>query len=219
MIFLSISFFAFRCEEDKSPEFVFMIFELPFNVTPGNDYINVGDTLWITSEIPDTIHEYYSGDYYKIVNFDFSFSLGIRKLVSGGFNFGDQPGATAQFNFIQEIGSIPFFGETFSDFKLVYINEKYVSKIGIIPQSTGVYCLNFLGPSQLELKSVTDLGRTLDGRQRIPAYETLFFIINGGNNNLSLLRENCILSSDSNPNNYRAFYYEQKGTFTFRVVE
>ena len=169
MIFLSISFFAFRCEEDKSPEFVFMIFELPFNVTAGN--------------------------------------------------FGDQPGATAQFNFIQEIGSIPFFGETFSDFKLVYINEKYVSKIGIIPQSTGVYCLNFLGPSQLELKSVTDLGRTLDGRQRIPAYETLFFIINGGNNNLSLLRENCILSSDSNPNNYRAFYYEQKGTFTFRVVE
>jgi len=217
LLLLTIS--AFRCDPEQDPEFVFMIFTLPISVSPATSEISIGDTLWITSDFPDTIREYNSGEYYKLENFNFNFSLGLFQLVDNQKSISEQPGATSSFNFSQEVGSITFFGETFSDYNFVYSQEKYLSRIGIIPQSIGVFCVNFLGPSQLDLESVIDLGKTQDGRQRIPAYRNMYFTINEGlNNNFDLFQENCraISLELPIPDN---IYYEQKSTFTFRVVE
>ncbi len=208
---------AFKCDDERPPQFEFMIFELPFTIIPGNEVIQMGDTLWITSSMADSIKEYHSDNFYKIENFNFNFSLGLFQLTGNQKSLGEQPGATTSFHFVQEIGTITYFGETFSDFNLVYAQEKYLSRIGIIPQSLGVFSVNFLGPSELELNSVIDLGVTEDGRQRIPVYEALFFIINEGNTNFDLFTENC-LDTSTNPDNYREYYYIRKGTFTFRVV-
>lgn len=220
---LSLSFLlvlmltSFQCEDEKV-EFVFMILELPFTVTPENDSISVGDTLWITSDFPDTIREYNSGEYFKLEDFSFNFSLALRKLTSNQLSISQQPGATSSFNFHQEVGFISYFGETFSDFNLLYSQGRYKSRIGIIPQNTGVYCVNFLGPSQLDLKEVIDLGTTGDGQRRVPHYDTMYFMINDGLlTNFDLFKENCRAISLENPIPGN-IYYEQKGAFTFRVV-
>lgn len=210
---------AFKCDDEKPPLFEFMIFELPFGVTPEDDSIKVGDTLWIFSNFPDTIREYNSGNYFKLVNFNFNFSLALFKLTNDQKSISEQPGATSSFNFIQKIGFISFFGETFNTYNMVYSQEKYISRIGIIPQTSGVFCINFLGPAKLELKSVIDLGKTKDGRQRIPSYRNIYFTINEGlNNNFDLFKQNCRAVSIEFPIPDN-IYNEQKGTFTFRVVE
>jgi len=46
-----------------------------------------------------------------------------------------------------------------------------------------------------------------------------FFLINDGQTNFDLFTQNCRAGSLENPEDFKNAFAEQKGTFTFRVVE
>jgi hypothetical protein len=71
---------------------------------------------------------------------------------------------------------------------------------------------------QIDLKPIIDLGITPNGRKKIPVYEAFYFVVNEGVTNFELFKEHCKAESIENPAPINV-YYEQKGSFTFRVVE
>ncbi len=98
-------------------------------------------------------------------------------------------------------------------FSFNYSQNQYRYKIGLIPNSTGIFSLNFLWPidlhgipeEQIDLTTVIDLGVTPAGRKRIPVYEAFYFFINDGNNNFDLFKENCKAASVEHPTNINVF--------------
>jgi hypothetical protein len=86
-----------------------------------------------------------------------------------------------------------------------------------VTTAVGVYSINILNPEEFDLSSIT-LGLTADGRKRIPVYRHIYYPINNGNTNFELFRKHCKAVSLDFPTEQN-IYYEQKGIFTFRVVE
>jgi hypothetical protein len=109
--------------------------------------------------------------------------------------------------------------------ELVQYAVTYHYQIGLIGTSTGIYTVNFLWPidlhglpeEQVDLRSVIDLGEE-NGRPRVPVYEAFYFVVNNGENNFEMFKEHCKAASIDDPSTINLFY-EQKGTFTFRVSQ
>jgi hypothetical protein len=225
LLFFTI-FCAFRCEEEKQPEFVFMSFVIPISIRPVTEEVALSDTLWIQGSFADTLLEYYSGEYYKLAGFDFKSKLCLRELTTDLKYISDQPGAFDKFNISNLIGSVAQVSSICGAFNLIYSQGKYHYRIGLKPTTPGVYCINFLWPidlhgmpeEQIDLRSVIELDNSADGRQRIPVYEAFYFEVNNGDTNFDLFKQNCRSAAVENPVPIN-IYYEQKGSFTFRVVE
>ncbi len=221
VLFLAITFTSMRCEENKVQIFERIRFELPFTIIPFDSIVRIGDTLWITAHIPDSIRDWNTGNRYRLIDFDFDLSLVVRKLIDKYKPVGDQPGATSVFDFIIEDGTLYLF-ETFNDFKMAYRDDYYSFRVGIIPKATGVYCFNFLSPpanTTFNLRKVIKLENTPDGRERVPVYDGTYIIVNEGTHtNFDLFKKHCRAISLELPSPSN-IYYEQKGSFTFRVVE
>jgi hypothetical protein len=218
LLLFSVIATSFRCDDERPPQFEELIFVLPLTIRPTDSILRKNDTLWISAEIPDTIFEYNTGKYLKLPNFNFYTRIGFFKLIDNQIILSDQPGATESFNYLNLVGSITNMRDTFADFNFYYTNNQYICRIGIIPKFTGVYCINFLRPEMLEVSKVINLGQTSDGRKRIPVYRTIYYVINDGKTNFELYKNNCVASSEILVTT-DMIYYEQKGTFTFRVVE
>jgi hypothetical protein len=227
LLLLSLTISAFRCDQEKDPEFVFMIFVLPISIELSSEEIILGDTLWISGGFPDTLQEYYSKKYYKLSDFNFKSKICLDKLINSDLYLSQQPGATSDFNIINELGSFSGLGSSCGTFDFQYQFEMYHYKIGLVTKSTGVFSAFFLWPidlhglpeEQVDLRPVIDLGKTSDGRNRIPVYEAFFFLINDGQTNFELFVQNCRAGSLENPEDFKNVFAEQKGTFTFRVIE
>jgi len=43
LLLLSFAILAFRCDEERNNDFVFMIFSIPFTITPERSELNLGD--------------------------------------------------------------------------------------------------------------------------------------------------------------------------------
>ena len=208
--------FLESCKKE-TPDFVELRFVLPYSIEPNKAAYKIGDTLWLSANFPDTVLEYLSRDYIKVKEYHFPTSLGFLKLISNQFNLGKQPGAAASFNVVNKLGKTTTQFETFNPFEVVYIDGHYKCLIGIIPKQAGVFCLNFLSPKAEGINfNFIDLGYNADGVKRQGYYSQFYYIINGGNVNVDVLRANCLLSSDSDTTS-SLLYYEQKGTFTFEV--
>jgi hypothetical protein len=216
LLVLFLASTAFNCEGEKEPEFIMMDFVLPFTITPTDASFSLGDTLWVEAAFSEKLEEYNSKIYYDIKDFDFQSKIGIRELTNPNLDLSDQPSAVDFFSFIPITGTMPFIGETFSPFKFEYRENQYFFKLGLAPKQKGVFCVNFLPPSELDLQPGLNLGKTNDGRKRIPAFQHLYFIINEGNTNFDLFKKHCKASSITTPLEINIFY-EQKGTFTFEV--
>lgn len=182
--------------------------------------------LMLFIDFPDTILDLNSMKYYKIINMDFKELLGLRKLSSNELTISEQPGALESFSFFKNSATLFNIGGTFADLKFSYSNERYSFKLGIIPKATGIFCVNFLWPIQLNdgfdeglnLKNYIDLGLTIDGRRRVPIHKATYVVINNGETNFDLFEANCRAISLEVPIEGN-IYYEQKGTFTFEVVK
>ncbi len=217
---------AFQCEPEKSPEFVNMSFIIPIKIHPDVEEIHVKDTLWIDGVFPDSLLEFYTNKYYHFPDFDFKSRICIQKLQNPAEYLSIQPGALDKFNIVSKVGDFNSGTSMCSYLLFSYSQNQYLYKIGLIPSSTGIFSLNFLWPidlhgipeEQIDLTTVIDLGVTPDGRKRIPLYEAFYFLINDGDNNFDLFKENCKAASTETPTNINVFY-EQKGGFAFRVVE
>ena len=218
VVMCSLAFCSQNCgEKEKFPDAVDFTFVIPLAIVPIQETFKIGDTLWLSANFPDTVWEFHSGKYFKAVNYSFPTRIGFFKLISKEKYFSEQPGASASFKIVNKIGSADNFSSTFGDFKLQYNANRYKCSIGIIPQQPGVFCVNFLSPEDADL-SFIDLGLTQDGRKRIANHKEFFYVINEGATNFNLFKENSIAVSLSVPIVYN-IYYEQKGTFTFKVVQ
>jgi len=209
---------AARCEEEPYAS-QFLTFILPANILPSDSIAFIGDTLWITADVSDSLLEFNTNKKYLLPNFDFGqTSIVIRKLVNAQLGLSDQVSAASKFDLIEDIGEITFPGETFIDFKYAYdfISKKYLLRIGIIPKEQGIFCFNFLRPDRLDYRGFVDLGKNSNGASIIPIYEDLVVPVNDGENNFELFKKNCLDQSEGPPENYRSNY--RFVTFTFKVL-
>lgn len=213
------------CKKEPAPEFLDFIFEVPLQITPVQDTVNIGDTLWLEADFPDTVKEHNSGKYYQLLPTDFNFRtrIGFFRLVSVKGDISDQPGFTQGFDIVNQVGSVERLQETFGDFKLRHSQNRYQARIGIIARQPGVGCINFLttavrngSAGKDENLSFLDLGKTPQGGSRKAVLREIYHVINQGDTNFDLFRQHCRAISLEKPIEPNV-YYEQKATFTFVV--
>jgi len=216
ILFLGLS--ASRCEDEKIPVYQDIIFLLNFEIKPSDSLIKKNDTLWITCQFSDDILDYNSNSSFKIPDFEFQTRIGFFKLIGKDRIFSSQPGAVESFQFISLIGSITNMRSTFADFNSTYASGFYTCRIGVIPKFKGVYSINFLSPDKLDISKNIFFPNTNDKRITIAKYRTIYYVINDGKTNFDLYKKHCIASSEILVTTDMIFY-EQKGTFTFRVTD
>jgi hypothetical protein len=153
---------AARCDDDKPFASQLLTFILPATILPSDSIVLVGDTLWITAAVSDSLIEFNTGRKYRLPNYDFGqTSVVIRRLTNNKLGIGDQVSAANFFDFIDEDNQITFPGETYVDIKFTYdiISKAYFLRIGIIPSEIGVFCIYFLSPKNLVYEGFIDLGK------------------------------------------------------------
>jgi hypothetical protein len=195
-----------------------MRFQVPLSTTPIKDTINLGDTIILEANFSDSVLDIISGKYFKLTNLDFKTRIAILKVGNTDLSLPEQPGATALFNFINEIGAVTDLSQSFGGLKCEYVNGYYKAKIRVIPIQKGVFTLFFFSQwnghnSQLDF---IDLGRTESGGRKIANMTNVYFLVNDSQTNYELLKQNSKLGSVVSPNteNIRA---ETQSTYTFAV--
>ena len=195
-----------------------MRFEVPLSITPIKDTIDLGDSLLLEANFPDSLLDIKSGKFFKLPNFDFKIRIAILKLGNINLSLAQQPGASSSFHFINETGAVDDLSETFGGLKFEYINGIYKAKVLVIPKQIGVFALTFfsrLSGHNNELDFI-DLGRTESGGRKIANLTNVYFLVNDSQTNYELLKQNSKLGSIVSPNteNIRD---EKNGTYTFAV--
>lgn len=203
--------------KDQTVEFKFQI---PLSITPVKDLINVGDTLTLKANFPDSVLEVNSGKRYKLPDFNFRTRIAFMQLSDTALFLSQQPGSSSSFRILNEIGGVVDVGETFGSLQFNYANNFYQLRTKIVAQKKGVYTINFfwndVGISTTGLDFIK-LGETESGGKKIATLVNIWYIINDGQTNFNLLKSTHIkLTSFTNPipDNISA---EQKGTYTFVV--
>ena len=214
LLLLLLSLSAIRCEKEEPPVWEDFIFVIPLRMTPPDSIVRKGDTLWLTASIPDTVLEYNSKRYYRLYESPFGTVFTLNKLVNREWFLGDQPGAVSLFRFENRTGFVHHLSQSFGSITYVYRHNRYELEIGIIPSARGVFAFSMMAPSQFDLSYLT-LEPAEDGRRRVPVYRGFFFVINEGQTNFSLYKAHC---KPGNQASRATFFFEQKGTFTFRVI-
>jgi hypothetical protein len=208
-------------EKEKFPEFVDMIFMIPLTITPVQQNFFVNDTIVIHATFPDSVLEFYTGKTYRLPNLDFKANISFLKLVSNTNYLSEQPGNAVDYQFIFNEGYISGNGKTGRDLLFGYQGNMYKLNIFLVPLKEGVNCIAFLSAYVIQHKRLDDiinLGFTTDGRKRIPLLTNIFFTVNEGENNFTLLKQKSKLAIN-NVESPANLYGERYGTFTFRVVE
>ncbi|HNO03116.1 MAG TPA: hypothetical protein PKM90_09725, partial [Chitinophagales bacterium] len=109
-------------------------FLYPVSITPNTDTINVGDTLWIEVNLPDSIYDNTNSRKFYLPSFNFQSYMSVRKLVDNTANWSFQLNSSNNFNTKNNIGSIYKTTSSSIDFQPVYQNNHYVFKGAIIPK-------------------------------------------------------------------------------------
>ncbi|TGE15263.1 hypothetical protein [Hymenobacter elongatus] len=81
-LFLCVLLLA-GCKREPAPEFVDLIFQIPFALTPERDTVAVGDTLWLTADFSDQLRDFYTGQRYPVppASFRLRTLLGLLRLT------------------------------------------------------------------------------------------------------------------------------------------
>lgn len=224
VLLFALTLTASRCNDEK--HFAWrgqdLIFVLPMDILPDNSEVTIGDTLWVTAVISDSVYEFNTKKRYKLPDFKFGQSIIVRKLIDKNSTLADQLGAVADFDVIDVMGAEPSLSTTFVGFKLFYddLTDTYNIKMGFRPKRSGVYCFKFLGPDVNDFfDKYVNLGKDNNGLVIRPIYRGVWYPINlDGNNNYDLFADHCRALYYEAPDSI-GYYLEYKGTFTFRVVE
>lgn len=196
-----------------------MIFEVPLNISPIKDTINLGDTLVLQANFPDTVKELNSGKYYRLQNFDFKTRIGFFTFHTNSINLSisQQPGAGASFVINNEIEGVKGTTETFGDLVLSYDGKSYKAKTKLIPKQRGVYAINFysryINDDDFPLDFI-NVGIDGNGNKRIALMRNVWYTVNEGQTNFDLYRKNTKTGDLNSPQNR---HYEMKSTYTFAV--
>jgi hypothetical protein len=207
---------AFRCEKESETSMVYFNFVVPLQVKPNGSQINLGDTLWLSANFPDTVLEFNSKNHYKLENFPFPTRIGLFRLTSVQKYLSEQPSAVEKFAIKNFVGSANNFNDTFGDFNLQYSSNTYRAKIALVPKTKGVFSIFFMGPAQGSVNLTFISLPPLNGVKRKPVQHEFFYSINSGETNHDLFVQNCA-SVLPNLSNDLTIYAEKMGTFTFEV--
>lgn len=205
------------CNRPKE-EYIEMKFEIPLTVTPIKDTINIGDTLTLETNFPDSVKEVKSGRYYKLQNFDFKTTISFLKLTSTSLFLAEQPGNTSDYAIVPLEGTIKNISESFADLAFKYSNGIYSAKVLLIPKAKGAFNI-FIFSKYAGKNSYLDslkLPVSSSGNKQIPFLTDVHYVINNGNTNYELLKQHSKLGSVVNPTpeNTRQ---EKLSAFTFVV--
>lgn len=184
--FFSAFFFCFQdcgsCDKSTTNCLVTYRIEVPIDITPLKDTIELGDTLWINSIIPNELEDLNSGDQISVFDYDFKLFSKINRMDTLG-----APDAEYDFNWISEIGSHnvlpsgPYFVSAYS-----YENEQSLKElsIGMECKKNGLYKIAFYYLTE----NLTDVQLTdSECLQNIDLYNVLD---EGEDNNYYLLANN-----------------------------
>ncbi|HNC65276.1 MAG TPA: hypothetical protein PKG70_12625 [Chitinophagales bacterium] len=194
-------------------------FLYPVSITPNSDTINVGDTLWIDVNLPDSIYDNTNNRKFYLPSFDFQSYMSVRKLVDKTIDYGDQQYAASKFNTFNQVGNISIGGAFAIDYLPVYQNNHYVFKGAIIPKDTGVYCLVFTNLSYeqrltdfLGLEQIKSLAPNANRFNIL--LDFIDFKINNGNTHYNIFTQHCKSNNDAPSNLY---WKEENYIYTFVV--
>lgn len=223
VLLLALTLTALRCNDEKHFAYQELIFVLPAKVLPDNNEVTIGDTLWVTVAISDSVYEFNTKKKYTLPDFRFRGAVvAVIKLIDKNLTLSEQLGGAADFDLIDEKGAVLSSSATFVGFKFFYDGPTGTNnlKIGFSPKRSGVYCFRFLGPDQPRyIDNYVNLGMDNNGAVIRPIYRDLYFPINmDGDNNYDLYADYCRALYYEAPDSV-GYYLEYKGTFTFRVVE
>jgi hypothetical protein len=151
--FLSLLLLATACEPKKKKCSRGYVFEHPVSVYPIKESYNIGDTLWFEMNFPNVFNvlvtNNYSGEKFneniQLKNFDFRRTfLSFIELADSSVRVIEQARDKWDESFdpiyitgniIQELPDGP-------EYKLIYQNNSYLLKIGIILKKSGVFLYN-----------------------------------------------------------------------------
>ena len=167
---------ASSCDKEEK-EFIEVLLRMPVTITPPQKSITLGDTLWLNFDFSDTLEDYLSGKYYKVVDYSFYTSLMFLKLIGPTIDRGDQPAAAGNFNFYPKIGQVYDIGSLSGKLKFDYSNSKYRAKVGLVAKQKGVFSLIMLYKGGGEkLNGIVD--PILDGKNRVYYMNKINYILN-----------------------------------------
>jgi len=151
--FLSLLLLATACEPKKKKCSRGYVLEHPVSVYPIKESYNIGDTLWFEMNFPNVFNvlvtNNYSGEKFneniQLKNFDFRRTfLSFIELADSSVRVIEQARDKWDESFdpiyitgniIQELPDGP-------EYKLIYQNNSYLLKIGIIVKKSGVFLYN-----------------------------------------------------------------------------
>jgi hypothetical protein len=215
LIVSSLNIFS-SCEKYIPNEYVDFRFEIPLSITPIKDTIQAGDILTLQADFSDSVKEVHSGKFYKLKRFDFKTSITFKKLRDTSLDLSLQPGNAGGYKVTPAIGIIAELGGTYGIVIFDTSNNRYRLKVQLIPTQKGISSISFFSRyvgRTTELHFI-DLGTNADGSKRVANLRNIWYIINNGNTNFNLYKQNSKLGNLSNIDEYN---YEVEATYTFVV--
>lgn len=174
-----------------------LLFDIPLKLTPSRDTFQIGDTIWLESNVNHSIEDLNSGSMVEIRDFDFKTRVGIYRFDIGGNAFDS-------FDFINKKGEFQVFTQFIS---MNYDSEENqrVIEIGLIPNQSGGFYFSFYNL----LEDLHDVNLT-----ESDCIETvdINYNMNDGKNNYHFI-ENLM-----NPTNTEAGFLKN-GSYAFWVME
>lgn len=214
LIFSAINIFS-SCHKSND-ETVWLTFEVPLTITPTKDTINVGDTLTLEANFPDSVREVTTGKFFKLESFDFRTSVGLVRFGDTSIPISQAPGNTSSYKITVRTGSLSGLSETFGNITFAYSGNRYSLKIQFVTSQKGVSAISFFSKSSRTtiLLSNIDLGPSMYGGRKIAAFKNVWYVINNGQTHFDLYRKNSKVGYLDSPDENN---YETQATYTFVV--
>lgn len=191
--------------------------EFPIQVTNQNTF-QVGDTIWVSMDIPDTLPDKKNGGYVKLSNFDLFFNLDVSNIddtiVTGA-------GAMNTFILIEDYSRVEQFtnGFIYTYLYTEQINNHKIMRVGMIPTKAGVYVGTISLPllyADLEDENRLDVMRedcheniTLNRKIEVNLGDTNHHLVKGICQSTPDGRSLCVTDRE---------HFRNNGGFAFRVV-
>jgi hypothetical protein len=208
--------FTSKCTKNNDYKIpITLNFVYPITIYPATDSIYIGDTLWITFEINDSLYDNFTKKTYYLPNYDFKTYFSTEKISDLTKNLSEQEYATNKFNTYSVVGNIQIGGAFSIDFTPIYENHLYRFLGAIIPKDTGVYAIRVQNMSFGNRLPTTqlDLGKDKKGHQLLAEIGFINSLINNKNTNYNIFLQHCKSGNTSDPKEWK----EENMTYTFVV--
>ncbi|WP_119079774.1 hypothetical protein [Chitinophaga alhagiae] len=219
VLFIAIALIS-ACGE-KEPDYVniWLHFEAKLKVYPTKDTINIGDTIWIEANIPDTLLEITRKQYYKIDRKYLSGLLSFQRLVNPATGLAMQDGVADTYGSEAVLGTLGKVSSSFIRYNFETDDALGRFKFAFIPKVTGVHHISTLTDSPGTygtLQSHIELGLNAEGKKQVARIERIYFRFNEAGSGYHIFKQHCYAVSEKT-DHHSATYIERDGAYTFVV--